>query len=61
MIFIINKKQAANDCYPGCECSAGDAGQPVKPVCLLFCAIQAAARVGSVSWGRGVKYSIRFD
>lgn len=54
-------KQLTNSLYLGYEYGINSTAQSVKLVYQLTRAIQAVARVGSLSWGGEVKYSIRFD
>ncbi|WP_373823357.1 translocation/assembly module TamB domain-containing protein [Neisseria dentiae] len=54
-------KQLTNSLYMGYEYGVGSAEQSVKLVYQLSRAVQAVARVGNVSWGGEMKYSIRFD
>ncbi|OSI35557.1 translocation/assembly module TamB domain-containing protein [Neisseria dumasiana] len=54
-------KQLTNNLYLGYEYGINSTTQSVKLVYQLTRAIQAVARVGSLSWGGEVKYSIRFD
>ncbi|QEY26739.1 translocation/assembly module TamB domain-containing protein [Neisseria zalophi] len=54
-------KQLTNDLYFGYEYGLNTSTQAVKLIYQLTRALQAVARVSSVSWGGEVKYSIRFD
>ncbi|WP_107928446.1 translocation/assembly module TamB domain-containing protein [Neisseria animaloris] len=54
-------KQLTNELYFGYEYGINSAQQSVKMIYQLTRAIQAVARVGSVSWGGEVKYTVRFD
>ncbi|MFC3875213.1 translocation/assembly module TamB domain-containing protein [Neisseria musculi] len=54
-------KQLTNNLYMGYEYGVGSAEQSVKLVYQLSRTLQAVARVGNVSWGGEMKYSIRFD
>lgn len=54
-------KQLTNELYLGYEYGIESAGQSVKLVYQLTRAVQAIARVGSISSGGELKYTIRFD
>ncbi|EGV37962.1 translocation/assembly module TamB domain-containing protein [Neisseria weaveri] len=54
-------KQLTNELYLGYEYGVNSAQQSVKVVYQLTRALQAVARVGSLSWGGELKYTVRFD